>query len=181
MNRSALSVKLIVFLVASLSAGVAQDTAQNADRWGPLRPLLGEWEGTSSGQPGTGSVRRQYRLVLRDQFIEARNTSTYPPQDKNPKGEVHEDLGFFSFDRAKKQFLLRQFHGEGFVNHYTADVSSPGKLVFTTESIENIPAGWRARETYLLKAPNEVEEMFELAEPGKDFQLYSHTKLKRLR
>ena len=38
-----------------------------------------------------------------------------------------------------------------------------------TESIENIPAGWRARETYVTHGPDEFEEIFELAEPGKPF------------
>ena len=181
MNRPALLVQLATFVLVSVCAASSQEPTQTADRWAPLRPFLGEWEGTSTGRPGNGTVRRHYRLVLRDQFIEVRNTSTYPPHDKSPKGEIHEDLGFFSFDRARKRFVLRQFHGEGFVNHYTADGGSTGKLVFTTESIENIPAGWRARETYVLNGPNELEELFELAGPGKDFQLYSQTTLKRLR
>ena len=47
--------------------------------------------------------------------------------------------------------------------------------MFTTEAIENIPAGWRARETYIL------EEIFELAPPGKDFELYSRNRLTRVK
>ena len=58
--------------------------------------------------------------------------------------------------------MLRQFHVEGFVNQYAQDSeSSSQKLVFTTESIENIPAGWRARETYVVHGPDEFEEIFE--------------------
>jgi hypothetical protein len=71
-----------------LSANASPEAGQAAaDTWAPLPFLLGTWEGTSSGQPGNGQVRREYRLV-RDQFIEVRNTSTYPPQEKNPKGEA---------------------------------------------------------------------------------------------
>lgn len=57
---------------------------------------------------------------------------------------------------------------EGFVNQYTLESVSPdGKtLVFVSESIENIPAGFRARETYQWKGENEFAEVFELAEPG---------------
>ena len=51
-------------------------------------------------------MRRRYQLALRDQFIEARNTSTYLPQPKNPKGEVHEDVGFISYDRARKRLVF---------------------------------------------------------------------------
>ena len=76
----------------------------------------------------------------------------------------------------------RQFHVEGFVNQYVMDYLSPdGKtIVFTTESIENIPAGWRARETYQVLDPDEFTETFELAEPGKDFVLYVRNQFKRL-
>jgi THAP4-like, heme-binding beta-barrel domain len=153
--------------------------SQPADRWGPLRPLLGSWEGTTSGQPGRGTVRRDYQLVLGDRFIEVQNTSTYPPQDKNPKGEVHQDRGFISVDTARKLFVLRQFHVEGFVNTYTAAPEGP-PIVFTSEAIENIPTGWRARETWRLEPGGELVEVFELAEPGKEFTTYSETRLRRV-
>ena len=56
--------------------------------------------------------------------------------------------------------------------------STPDRLVFTTEAIENIPAGWRARETYVVAA-DRLEETFELAEPGKEFAVYSRNRLTR--
>lgn len=141
--------------------------------------LIGRWEGSSEGQPGNAQVRREYSRVLGDRFIRVQNQSTYKPQEKNPKGEVHEDVGMFSFDAGRQRLVLRQFHTEGFVHQYVHDPAQTGKLVFTTEAIENIPAGWRARETYLAQGANEFEEIFELAGPGKDFELYSHARLKR--
>ena len=54
-------------------------------------------------------------------------------------------------------------------------------IVFTSESIENIPAGFRARETYKILGPDEFKEFFEVAEPGKDFELYSEGHFKRKR
>jgi hypothetical protein len=142
---------------------------------------LGKWTGTSEGQPGKGSSERVYERVLRSRFIRARNTAVYPPQEKNPKGETHEDEGVFSFDRARKLIVFRQFHVEGFVTTYVQDAAAePGTLSFTSESIENIPAGWRARETYRFHGPDEVEEIFELAEAGKPFTVYSRTRLKRV-
>jgi hypothetical protein len=151
------------------------------DQWARVRFLLGSWEGTQEGRPGRGTVRRQYRLVLRDRFIEVRNTSTYPPQEKNPKGEVHEDIGYISSDRGRKRLVLRQFHVEGFVNQYVEEPESPaGRLVFVSEAIENIPAGWRARETYIVHGPDEFEEIFELAALDKPFELYSRARLKRV-
>lgn len=109
------------------------------------------------------------------------NRSEYPAQEKNPKGEVHEDEGFFSFDRGRKRIVFRQFHVEGFVNQYVEDEgTSSDRWVFTSEAIENIPPGWRARETYIVHGPNELEEIFELAQEGKPFQVYSRSRLKRV-
>jgi hypothetical protein len=153
----------------------AQGPAQNADVWRPIRFTLGTWDTTSSGQPGSGTGTREYRLILDDRFIESRTRVTYPPQEKNPKGEIHEDIGLISYDRSRKAFVLRQFHREGFVNTYVATSDNPH--VFTTEAIENIPSGFRARETYREVSPTEFIELFELAEPGQNFSAYSETRL----
>lgn len=144
--------------------------------------LIGRWEGTSEGQPGKGTVHREYTRAMNSRFIRVHNRSEYPPMEKSPKGEIHEDEGWFSFDRARKRLVLRQFHVEGFVNQYVEDAdSSPTRVVFTTESIENIPAGWRARETYLVRGPDEFEEVFELAENGAPFEVYSRARLRRVK
>jgi hypothetical protein len=115
-----------------------------------LKQLVGKWEGTGNGQPGMSKVQREYRLVLNDKFVHVQNRSVYDPQPKNPKGEIHEDWGMISFDKSRKQFVFRQFHVEGFVNQYVSTSTSAADkaIVFTSESIENIPSGWRARETY---------------------------------
>src|SRR5262249_37650988 len=111
----------------------------------------------------------------------ARNLSVYAPQEKNPKGERHEDWGMFSFDGIRKKLVLRQFHVEGFVNQYVLErASADGKeLVFVTEAIENIPAGYRARESYRFTDQDHFEETFEIAEPRKEFEVYVKTKFHR--
>ena len=176
------SLVLVAAVVAALGSAVAHSQPQRPDPLAPLEFLVGRWTGRSEGKPGEGTGEREYARVLGSRFIHARNTATYPPQAKNPKGEQHEDMGFFSFDSARKKLVYRQFHVEGFVNQYVADPpSKPGVIVFTTEAIENIPPGWRARETYTLLASGELEEVFELAEPGKEFEVYSRTRLRRIR
>ena len=58
--------------------------------------------------------------------------------------------------------------------------SADGKtFVFSSESIENIPPGWRARETYRIISSDEFESQFDLAEPGKDFETYSQSEFTR--
>lgn len=184
MLRVATAIAVLMSALAGAAGEPAQAPAAQSgavDKWLPLRFILGTWEGTSSGQPGNGTVRREYRLVLRDQFIEVRSTSTYLPQEKNPKGEVHEDVGYFSYDRSRKAFLLRQFHVEGFVTTYASGPSASSGLVFTSETLENLPSSWRARETYRVTGDDTFVEVFELAEPGKEFSVYSETLLRRRR
>lgn len=151
------------------------------DVWQPMKYFAGQWEGTGTGKPGTSKVRRDYRFVLNGKFLQVQNQSEYAPQAANPKGESHEDWGLISFDKARKQFVLRQFHVEGFVSQYvTTSISADGKtIVFTSESIENIPAGYRARETYKIVSDDEFTETFELAGPGKEFELYTENRLRR--
>jgi hypothetical protein len=84
-----------------------------------------------------------------------------------------------SFDKSRKRFVFRQFHVEGFVNQYVMTSSDDKTIVFTSESIENIPAGFRARETYTISGPDEFKEVFEIAAPGKDFEVYSEGHFKR--
>lgn len=177
------SVKLI-FLIASLfTLSTAQPLSKQDSIWLLMKYFVGNWKGTGGGQPGEGTYERSYQFIFNNNYIQVKNTSTYPPSGKNPRGEVHEDIGYISYDKARKKFVLRQFHVEGFVNQYTLDsISTDSKtLVFVSESIENIPAGWRAKETYRIVSDNEFTETFELAPPGKEFSVYSTAVLKRVR
>jgi hypothetical protein len=142
-----------------------------------LARLEGEWRGTGEGQPGTSDVERSYRWVLGGRYLEVRNRSSYAPQPKNPKGEQHEDMGLVSYDKARKKLVFRQFHVEGFVTHYVLDSTTPEMFMFMSEAIENIPPGFRARETLRFVGDGQLEETFEIAEPDKDFEIYSKTRL----
>jgi len=148
----------------------------------PLKFFVGRWEGTSEGQPGKGTVKREYVQALRSKIIQATNRSEYAPQTANPKGEIHEDAGIYSFDSGANVVRFRQYHVEGFVVHYVLEPPTrPDTFVFTSEALENIPKGYRSRETHVVLGPDEFEEVFELADPGKDFVVYSRTRLKRVR
>ena len=177
---SLLGFRLITSALLLLSPINAQ-TPTRSDVWEPFRYFVGRWQGNGSGKPGVSTIEREYRLILKDKFMKVENRSTYEPQPKNPKGEIHEDLGLVGFDKARKQFVFRQFHVESFVIHYVAtSISADQKtIVFTSESIENIPSGWRARETYKILSPDEFVEIFELAGPGKEFEVYSEGRLQR--
>jgi hypothetical protein len=146
--------------------------------WLPFKYFIGEWKGTGDGVDGTATYERSYKLVLNNNYIEVRNKSNYAPTEKNYNGYSHEDVGFISYDKIRKVFIFRQFHIEGFVNEYRLDSISPDKktLVFISESIENIPAGWRARETFTI-GNSSLKEAFDLAEPGKEYRPYTNASL----
>ena len=174
-----MNIAILVFL----SVGVAFPQSRVKDE--PLAAVkffAGRWQGTGTGEPGKSTVEREYQFVLGGKFLQVKNVSRWAPRDKNPTGETHEDLGLMSYDTARKTIIYRQFHIEGFVNqHVMEPIRDPKTLVFVSEAIENIAPGWRARETYHILGQDEFEEVFELAAPGKEFELYSKSHLHRRR
>ncbi len=126
------------------------------------------------GRRGDGSRRhrqgdRVYEFIFEGKFLHARNTSRFPPQEKNPDGEVHVDWSFFSHDQLRDRIVLREFHIEGFVNQNVLVPSEGDRLVFISESVENFPPGGRVRLTLTKIDENVFQEVFELAGPGEDF------------
>ena len=175
------ALKFIACLFCSALAYGNGSSQSDTDTWQPLRSFLGKWEGQVHGKPGNGKAERAYTFTLGERFIQITNKSIYPPQENNPNGEIHEDIGFFSYDRRAKKFMLRQFHVEGFVNHFVEQRFNAKKrtFVFVTTAIENIAPGWRLRETYCFLNRDEFIETFELAKPGKNFTTYSKTHFHR--
>lgn len=173
---------LFLLLAGSQSSVPTPAATPAPDPWLPIRFMAGQWEGTSEGEPGQGTVTRTYVFVLNDRFLNEQNVSTYPAQPKNAKGEVHHHWSFFSYDRARRTLVLRQFHQEGFVNQFAlAEPANPsGDLVFESEALENVPKGWKARETYRVISPDEFEETFEIASSG-PYEVYSRARFKRRR
>jgi hypothetical protein len=139
------------------------------EHWSPVQRLIGSWAGTASGEPGEGTVQRRSAFIMNGRFIHEANTSTYPPQEKNKAGEVHQHWGVFSFDKARKTLMLRQFHVESFVSGYRrieATTDSSTALVFESESFENFNNSWKARESYEFFSDDEFIEAFESRAAG---------------
>jgi hypothetical protein len=170
------------FIFMVLAAAGVQSDEKTPDPWKPVRFLAGTWEGTVSGQSGSGTVTRSYEFILHDKFIQEKNTTTYPPQELNKTGEVHHHLGFLSYDSKRKTLMLRQFHEESFVNLYALNrtLGGPALLVFESESFENFDNSWKAKETYEIISADEFVETFELAPPGEAFEIYSRNHFKRV-
>jgi hypothetical protein len=159
-----------------------EPTQDSADLWSPFRFFLGGWEGTGTGKPGLSSCDRDYELILDDRFIQVRNRSVYEPQEANPEGEIHEDLGILSYDKTREIFVFREFHIEGYVNQYVLESWDREREILTlvTEMIENLAPGWQARTTYEILNDDEFRETFDLAGPGKDWACYITNEFKRV-
>jgi hypothetical protein len=171
-----------LILLAALAPGEARsESPKTADPLADVRFLVGRWSGTSEGQAGKGSVSRVYEPVLNGRFVHERNRSEYPAQAANPKGEIHEHWSFLGHDKVRQAVMLRQFHVEGFVITYrlAAANASDKRWVFESEQIDNLPGEWKARETYEQLSEDEFTETFELAAPGKPFEVYGKARFKR--
>ena len=173
--------RLVLLVLLILPALALAQTEEVEDAWAPLRPIIGQWEGTGSGPAGRSRIEASYEFVLGDNYIEAWHRSMFEPSERNPDGETHEDRGFISYDGNRETFVFRQFHVEGFINRYTLDsLSTDGKtLYFNSEDIENAPPGTRAKLEFHVVSDTELTTSFHVAWPGTDFQCFSTNSLMR--
>jgi hypothetical protein len=119
----------LVACVLAIAAGPAARQDPTVDPWARVRVLVGEWEGAAEGRAGSGVSRRTYAFVLGGRYLHEKNVSTYPAQEKNKTGEVHEHWSLISHDRERRVLVLRQFHQEGFV---TSMCSTPPRAPLKT-------------------------------------------------
>jgi hypothetical protein len=160
------------FFFSCLIAGAA--SAQSADGLAELRWLIGDWRGVGQGDPGTSGSERHNDSFLGGRYIRVSGTSVYPKQEKNPTGEVHEQLDLWSYDRARGAVMLRTFDTLGFTCTYVLDraASAADRWVFNAEALENVPKGLKARYIYTRPSENEYHEVLELDADGKGFKPY---------
>ncbi len=175
-------IKLTVLVLLVLSfATKAEDVTAKLATWKPFRFFTGAWEGTGEGKAGVSKGKLEVKFLMNGKFLQFKNESLFEPQEKNPKGERHEDFGFISYDKTRKKFVFRQFHVEGFINQYVLDSISDDQKTFTfvSESIENGPPGLQCKLIYTVMNDNEFQQIFELSFPGKEFECYMKGTMKR--
>ena len=92
----------VLLATAAATPLFGQQIAPSSDLFARLRLFVGSWRDDQSGQPGKGVSERTYEFVLNDRFLQVKNTSTYPPQEKNKNGEVHHDVGMIGMTALEK-------------------------------------------------------------------------------
>lgn len=179
MNKSWIKVFFLPMFICIhfLSIFVAAQTGDKVDVWQPLKFLEGKWEARNK----SSIVTQEYQFILNSKYLQMKTRAVFEPTEKNPEGEVHEDMGIFSYDHSRKKFILRGFYVEGFVNQYVLeDIPEDGKsYTFITEKIENAPPGTQAKLIFRVIDKDEVEQSFYVAWPGKEYNCYSINTLKR--
>lgn len=133
--------------------------------------LIGNWQGVETGMAGQGVGYRSYEFELGNNYIFLHNQSSFPPSKKKPLGEVHRDVGIFSFDGTNGDLVFRSFNIEGFTNIFILDkeASTSNNLVFVTRQIENNPGNWKGRLFIEKLNDDEFRERFEVAPDGKNY------------
>ena len=145
-------------------------TGTDGDHWGPLRRLVGTWDGTIDGRLGTGTGAREYEFILEENFLQFRQSSVRMPQELSPAGDHHRELSIFSYDTERETIVLREFFVEGVVSRYACDIEG-SKVTCVAEHIEN-GSGMQARLVLEIHDAYSFDEVFELAFAGDDLSVY---------
>jgi hypothetical protein len=150
------------------------------DPWVTVQRLIGRWEGTASGKPGSGSQTRRYEAVLRGTFVMGMNKTHWQPTEADPEGETHEDLSVLGQDRSTGRPVMDSFFVEGFACEYRCVDADDDRLVFEADQVRNGPPGMRARETFAFLDADAFESTFELAQGDGPFTPYTTERLRRV-
>ena len=174
--------KIILLIFLFLSSIIIAQSEYDTKKWEPVKFLVGKWEGTGTGKFGNSKIKREYKYLMGGTYIIGKNKSTYEVQEKNPKGEIHDNWDIISYDKVGVKYVIRQFHAEDITNTFSLDSTKAfnGILEFESESIENFIDGWKAKEVYKIINENEFIEIFYLAAPGKEYSEYVRNTFKRI-
>lgn len=165
---------IILFLLNSLLILAQQNSLEK------LKFIIGDWNGSGVGfGNATSTITASYNFVMNKKYIEVKHESQFKPTEKNPKGDHHIDNGFISYDSSRKKIVYRQFNNEGYINQYILNekLSTDTSLIFETEIIENFVPGGKARYTINKISENEIETIFDVSFPNKEYNCFGTNKL----
>ncbi len=167
----------------SLREQAAAPAPKEIDPWAPFKILVGSWQGPGEGNSGAFREKADFQFILGTAFLQVRNEVRFAPEEKNPKGDVQEDVGFISYERALKIYRYRRFRANGEVIQYLCrKILDEGKtFIFVSEQVENLPTETKVRLTFCIQAPQELRLAIDRALPEKDFEATSSAVLKKLR
>ena len=167
---------VLLFCVLTFS-GMASAQKNPLER---LDFLIGDWVGTGKGYNNTQSkVEISFYYIMKGKFIEMDSESRFAPVGKNDKGQFHQEKGFFSYDKDRKQIVYRQFSNDGYVNQYYLNdtISTAHTLVFDSEKTENFIPDGKARWIIQKEGDHQLSTSFNVAFPGQSFVSFGSQEL----
>jgi hypothetical protein len=143
--------------------GLSITSAVRADEPAELKPLaflVGEWDSSGSGEPGSASGIAAFRWSLQDRVMVRTNVADYPGAGGRPASR-HDDLLiiYVSGTAVRADY----YDSEGHVIRYSVRAPAPGQAVFLSDEVPGEP---RFRLTYMLTAEGRLDGRFESADPG---------------
>lgn len=170
------------FILTSLLTILASLSFSQDNTLAKVDFIIGDWSGTGSGFGNeTSKIESSFHFVMDGKYIEVINESNFEPTEKKPEGEHHIDKGFISFDKNRQVIVFRQFNNEGYINQYVLNdsLSNETNLVFETETIENFIPGGKARWTIKKINGNQIETVFDVSFPGKEYACFGTNTLNK--
>ncbi len=165
------------FVITLLSCTVAN--AQERNPLEKLTPLVGTWQGESSGFGLTSDASAVWEFKFNGTYLQSQ-TRTVPQGES--QADPHRDLGVMSYDKDNRTLVFRDFLSEGFVNtfHVTLMEAEFLKLKFNHHESES-SGGMRVQMMLEFKSPDEYEIVLDLAPPNGDFKPCQTIKMKRVK
>lgn len=161
--------------------GAGGEDLRGAERFPELAWLAGEWQGFGRFPERTTYVHKVYSFDLAGMFFVERTLDVFPPPEPSTDFEMHQDLTLFYRDAASGEIRARGFFVEGFVTASAVEVRDGGAvLVIESREVDNAPPSLRSRITFTRQAPDRFSGLFELAFPGRDYQVMERLEMKRI-
>jgi hypothetical protein len=126
----------------------------------PLAFLVGEWDGTGNGRPGSGAGIATFSWSLQDRVMLRTSYAEYPAASGQPPVR-HDDLMIIY--AARGGVRADYFDDEGHVIHYGVRTPADGQAVFLSDAVTGEPT---YRLTYKQVSDDVVDGTFEIADPG---------------
>jgi len=163
------TVRKLLILATLLLAFTTLASAQSAPKpdWSPFNWLIGTWDGSGSGKPGSGGGSFSLLYSLDHAVLVRKNRSDYPATKGQPAIH-HQDLMVVYSENDK--WRADYWDNERHVIHYAVAIGE-GTATFVSDKSATAPT---YRLTYKRLAKGDLSIEFAIAPPGSDdFKTYT--------
>lgn len=142
--------------------------------WDKWNWLIGEWDGTGSGQPGQGDGIFTFKPEPDKKIIVRKGHSTYKGS-ANKSEAVHDDLMIIYPDYTGNVSKAIYFDNEGHTINYSITYVEKS-IIFLSSRTQNTPL---FRLSYTLLENDLVNTKFEMSQDSEKFTTYTEGKSRR--